>query len=112
MARSLSAPVATLLERYNSLKAETHSDTAAAILAIGSCLIRDPDASRTVAEASDYLKVSENRVRELCSQGKLTHHRIGNAEKSPIRFTKEDLDEFRERSSNTTVMSGLARHMG
>ncbi len=47
----------------------------------------------TVAEAAEYLGVSETTMRRHADNRQITHYRIGIA-RGTIRFDPHDLDEF------------------
>lgn len=50
----------------------------------------------TVAQAAEYLGVSESTVRKHVQQREIAHYRIG-IERGAIRFDPHDLDEFLDR---------------
>jgi excisionase family DNA binding protein len=58
---------------------------------------QQPQDVYTVKEVAALLKVSENTIRELCRQRRITHYRIGawSAGKGEIRIPADSLDAYR-----------------
>lgn len=73
--------VAVELKKLNeNIETFTHRDDAQRVL--------------TLDDAADILKVSAQTVGTYCAQGLLTHSRLGDSDRAPIRLALEDVLDF------------------
>lgn len=60
--------------------------------------LKDPDMTQpillTADEAAKLLDLSRSKVYQLCDQRRLTHHRLGDGKKAPIRIPRYAIDDF------------------
>ena len=48
----------------------------------------------TYAEAADFLNCKQSTLRKWVSRGEISYHRLGDKPRSPVRFTRQQLEEF------------------
>jgi excisionase family DNA binding protein len=64
----------------------------------------------TREEAADYLGVHKDTLyRWAIEEGRIAYSRLGEGGRSPIRFTRKDLDDFLEHQRIGTLDQTLAR---
>lgn len=100
------------VDLFKEFREVTTDDTAAAVLTLVHVLSNPTpaDSSINVEQAATYLGVAKQTVYDLVNSGRVSHHRIGK-KRGTIRFSRSDLERFRE-NAQREPSDLFAKHTG